>query len=175
MRASLNMLIVMVIGITMLGCMFKSYRMLNSLEKASKYAKQQQQENTRFQQFSQAVKARENIRIAPRQRQTSSLKMIPYPFGPRTKLRMSAHPFGPPLNLRGGPTLNSGNYSARQSQAANSSLSRSDNQSNQPLNSSQSTPVGSSGSQNVPPDSAAGSVIKGWSGYVATLESLEKD
>ena len=173
MRASLNMLVVMVIGITMLGCMFKSYRMLGILEKSSKYAKQQQQENTRFQQFSQEVKARESIRPAPRR--ASSLKMTPHPFGPRTELRMLPHPFGPPLNLRGGPTLNSGNYSARQSQAANSSLSRSDNQSNQPLNSSQSTPVGSSGSQNVPPDSAAGSVIKGWSGYVATLESLEKD
>jgi hypothetical protein len=171
MRASLNMLIVMVIGITMLGCMFKSYRMLNSLESASKYAKQQQQEKARFQQFSQEVKTRQNIRTAPQR--ASSLKMTPNPFGPRTELRMLPHPFGPPLNLRSGPTLNSGSYAVKQTQPLNSSP-QPGSQGSQTSNDSRSSPVSSSGSQNNPSD-PAGSVLKGWSGYIATIEKLEKD
>lgn len=171
MRASLNMLIVMVIGITMIGCMFKSYRMLNSLESASKYAKQQQQEQARFQQFSQEVKAHESIRTAPRR--AASLKMTPHPFGPRTELRMLPHPFGPPLNLRSGPTLHSGSYAVKQPQPPNSTK-QTGSQDSQTSNDSQSRPASSSGSQNSPSD-PVGSIVKGWSGYVATIEKLEKD
>ncbi len=172
MRASLNMLIVMVIGITMIGCMFKSYRMLNSLENASKYAKQQQQEQARFQQFSQEVKARESIR--PALRRASSLKMTPHPFGPRTEIRMLSHPFGPPLNLRSGPTLNSGSYAVKQPQPLNGSP-QAGSQDSQTSNDSPSSTGSSSGSQNNPSDPAVSGIVKGWSGYVATIEKLEKD
>lgn len=172
MRASLNMLIVMVIGITMIGCMFKSYRMLNSLENASKYAKQQQQEQARFQQFSQEVKARESIRPAPRR--AASLKMTPHPFGPRTELRMLPHPFGPPLNLRSGPTLNSGSYAVKQTQPSNSTK-QTCSQDSQTSNDSPSSTGSSSGGQNNPSDPAVSSIVKGWSGYIATIEKLEKE
>ena len=151
--------------------MFKSYRMLNSLENASKYAKQQQQEQARFQQFSQEVKARESIR--PALRRASSLKMTPHPFGPRTEIRMLSHPFGPPLNLRSGPTLNSGSYAVKQPQPLNGSP-QAGSQDSQTSNDSLSSTGGSSGSQNSPSD-PVGSIVKGWSGYVATIEKLEKD
>ena len=152
--------------------MFKSYRMLNSLENASRYAKQQQQEQARFQKFSQEVKAQETIRTAPRR--VSTLKMTPYPFGQRTELRMLPHPFGPPLNLRSGPTLNSGSYAVKQPRPLNGGP-QPGNQDSQTSNDSQSSPVSSSGSQNNPSDPAVSGIVKGLSGYVATIEKLEKE
>ncbi len=154
MRAAFNMLVIMVIGITILGCMFKSYRMLGMLENASKYARQQQDEKSRFQQFSQARQVHENVKIAPRQ--TSGLKMNLHPFGPRLEIRRLEHPFGPPLNLRLPPASRAANYAVNQP----------------PVNGSQAQPAGNQNSQ---PDSAAGSIVKVWSGYVSTIESFEKD
>lgn len=158
MRAALNMLVIMVIGLTILGCMFKSYRMLGMLENASRYAKQQEQEKSRFQQFSQEQKARENIRTALRQ--PSSLKMNPHPFGPRLEIKRLSQPFGQPLNLRLSPASRAANYTAPGSQS---------------VNSIQSQPVNAASTRSSQPDSAANSVIKGWGGYVSTIENLEKD
>ena len=161
MRAALNMLVIMVIGMTVLGCMFKSYRMLGMLENASKYAKQQEEQKAGFQKFSQQQNARENARVA-NSRPAPSLKMNPHPFGPRLEIRRLEHPFGPPLNLRISPSLRTANNIPPQSQ---------------PVNSSQPLAAGSADNQGKgnPPDSAANSIIKGWGGYVSTIESLEKD
>ncbi len=152
MRAILNMLIIMVLGITILGCLFKSYRMFEMLENASRYAKQQKEEKTRFQQFNHEQQARENNQIIPRQ--TSAIKLNMHPLGPRLKLQRLSQPFGPPLDVRKTSTVSSANYPVRVQSESGSCP----------------PPVSSAGRQDKQPDSPVSSIMQGWADYVSTIE-----
>lgn len=170
MRASLNMLVVMVIGITVIGCMFKSYRMLGMLKEASSYAKQQQEEKQRLQQFN---KTQQQVRPPSNaSRQTASatfsstrmkMKMDPHPFGPRLEIKRIANPFGPRTDLRHQPVP----LSSRQAKPAPAQTQTADDASVPPL------PLPEPGSQ-IPSDSALVQPIKTWTNYVSTIEGLAK-
>ena len=170
MRASLNMLVVMVIGITALGCVFKSYRMLGVLKEASSYAKQQQEEKQRFQQFSQTLPQTRATSRAPRQTasmtySSSRLKMDPHPFGPRLEIKRIANPFGERVPSRH-PSVLLTPRPAKQAFSKNQSPA-------QFADDTASPPLPESGAQ-VQPDSALAQPLKAWTKYVSTIEDLAK-
>ncbi|MHB9139210.1 MAG: hypothetical protein ACYC4Q_07395 [Victivallaceae bacterium] len=176
MRASLNMLVVLVIGITILGCMFKSYRMLGMLKEASSYAKQQQEDKKRFQQFSQTLPQARAQSSIPRQTasttySSSRLKMDPHPFGPRLEIKRIADPFGPRVASRH-PSVLLTSRPAKQAFAQNQPPAQSQAQ---PADETASPlPPTAPGAQNIPPDSALAQPLKAWSNYVSTIEDLSK-
>jgi hypothetical protein len=163
------MLVVMVIGITVIGCMFKSYRMLGMLKEASSYAQKQQEEKQRFQQFTQAQQQQARPQSsAPRQTASATfsstrMKMDPHPFGPRLEIKRIANPFGQRIDLRRQPVP----LSSRQAKPAPAQTQTADDTSVPPL------PLPEPGSQ-IPSDSALVQPIKTWTNYVSTIEGLAK-
>lgn len=175
------MLIIMVIGITILGCVFKSYHMLGMLKDASSYAWRQQEGKKQPKQFTQESRNREKSSVLPQAASApafSSLKMNPHPFGPRLEIKRITNPFGPrlefkrmsnPFELKHNPVLNTANYPASQDQANVASNTNPD----PVISSSQLTPI-SGNPLKEQPNSPLTQIMNGWTGYVSTIENLEK-